>query len=73
MAKKYKKKYKQLKKCYKFLDAHMLDITDDNMLVEAIGVPVLAVLLNDENKKITTPGDLDFAEFVIMKRSKGYV
>lgn len=49
------------------------DITDDNMLVEAIGVPVLAVLLNDENKKITTPGDLDFAEFVIMKRSKGYV
>lgn len=31
MAKKYKKKYKQLKKCYKFIDTHMLDITDDNM------------------------------------------
>ena len=30
MAKKYKKKYKQLKECYKLLDEHMLDITDDN-------------------------------------------
>lgn len=30
MAKKYKKKYKKLKECYRFLDEHMLDITDDN-------------------------------------------
>ena len=30
MAKKYKRKYKQLKECYKLLDEHMLDITDDN-------------------------------------------
>ena len=30
MAKKYQKKYKQLKECYKLLNEHMLDITDDN-------------------------------------------
>ena len=30
MAKKYKKKYKKLKECYRLLDEHMLDITDDN-------------------------------------------
>ncbi len=30
MAKRYKKKYKLLKECYKHLDEHILDITDDN-------------------------------------------
>ena len=44
------------------------DITDDNMLVERIGVPVSIVDTGRENIKITTPEDLAYAEFIIMKR-----
>ena len=49
------------------------DVTDDNMLLERIGVPVRCVETLDENIKITTPTDLSYAEYVISKREGSYV
>lgn len=45
-------------------------ITDDNMLVEALGLPISAVDLGKENVKITTPEDLEYAEYIISKREE---
>ena len=44
------------------------NITDDNMMVEAIGVPVFAVVTNTDNPKITTMSDLKYAEFLMKER-----
>lgn len=44
------------------------DITDDNMLIESIGVRVKMVDIGKENIKITVKDDLDFAEYVLRKR-----
>lgn len=46
------------------------DITDDNMLVERIGVEISVVDVGKENIKITTPEDIGFAEYIIKRRSK---
>lgn len=46
------------------------NITDDNMMVERLGVEIKCVDLGRENIKITTPEDLEYAEFVIGKRMK---
>ena len=43
-------------------------ITDDNMLVEAIGGKVYAVETGRENIKITTPEDIGYAEYILAKR-----
>lgn len=48
------------------------NITDDNMMVEAMGVKVYAVVTNTDNPKITTLNDLKYAEF-LMKERKGNV
>ena len=45
-------------------------ITDDNMMVEAIGVPVFAVITNTDNPKITTKTDLKYAEFLMKARAE---
>ena len=45
-------------------------ITDDAMMLEAIGKPVQTVLLKDENRKITTPRDLAYAEYIMERRKK---
>ena len=45
-------------------------ITDDNMLVEAIGVKVHCVKTLPTNIKITTENDLYTAEFIIAKREE---
>lgn len=45
-------------------------VTDDNMLLESLGIPVYSVELKDENIKITTARDLEYAEFVLGKREK---
>ena len=45
-------------------------ITDDNMLMEAIGVSVRAVEVGKENVKITTTDDLNYAEYVLSKRGE---
>lgn len=43
-------------------------ITDDNMLIEAIGEKVVCVDTGRENVKITTPQDISYAEYVLGKR-----
>jgi len=45
------------------------EATDDNFLLEAIGIRVKAVDTGKTNVKITTPDDLSFAEYVLTKRS----
>ena len=45
-------------------------ITDDNMMVEALGVKISAVDLGKENIKITTPSDIELAEYILSKREK---
>lgn len=42
--------------------------TDDSMLIERLGVHVMVVEGGYANIKITTPEDLDYAEFVRMKK-----
>ena len=44
-------------------------ITDDNMLVELAGGHIALVDTGRENIKITTKEDLDYAEFILKKRS----
>ena len=44
-------------------------VTDDNMLVENIGVMPVCVDTGKENIKITTPEDLAYAEFLINRRN----
>ena len=46
------------------------EVTDDNMLVESIGVKIACVDLGQENIKITTREDLDIAEFILQRRGK---
>ena len=46
------------------------NITDDNMMVEALGVKISAVDLGKENLKITTPSDIGYAEYILSKREK---
>jgi 2-C-methyl-D-erythritol 4-phosphate cytidylyltransferase len=43
-------------------------LTDDSQLIEAIGYPVKLVDCGKENIKITTPDDIDMAEFILSKR-----
>ena len=43
-------------------------ITDDNMLVEAIGVRIKLIDCGKENIKITTAEDVGYAEFLLKKR-----
>lgn len=45
-------------------------VTDDNMLVENIGHKITAVVLENENPKVTYPKDLDYAEFLLERRRK---
>lgn len=48
--------------------AQDITVTDDNMLLEAIGVGVKLVDTGKENIKITTAEDIDYAEYIINKR-----
>ena len=43
-------------------------ITDDNMMVEKLGIAVHAVITNGQNPKITTMEDLKDADFLIKER-----
>lgn len=40
-------------------------VTDDNMLVERIGVPVYCTDVGGKNIKITMPGDVEYAEYLL--------
>lgn len=46
---------------------HTIAVTDDNMLVEHLGISVYPVYVS-ENPKITTPEDMLYAEFLLGKR-----
>ena len=52
------------------LDCNYESITDDNMLLENIGVQPYCVDTSSENIKITTREDLLLAEFIIRKREE---
>lgn len=43
-------------------------VTDDNMLVEAIGRAVYPVNVGKHNIKLTTPDDIAFAEYILERR-----
>lgn len=45
-------------------------ITDDNMLLERIGIPVVPVVLSKPNPKITYSYDLEYAEFLLKRRGE---
>ena len=47
-------------------------ITDDNMLLEKMGIPVTAVNTSRQNIKITTPEDILYAEYVIGRNADKY-
>lgn len=47
-----------------------LSVTDDNAMVEALGIPVRMVECGSENLKVTTPGDLPHAEAILEHRRK---
>lgn len=44
-------------------------ITDDNMIVERVGVSVRCVECGSDNIKITTPEDIVYAKFIIKRRN----
>ena len=55
-------------KALEFSDVLDESITDDNILVERIGVKPYCVNTSSENVKITAIDDVSFAEFIIRKR-----
>lgn len=50
---------------YAYARNNTLSVTDDASLVEAMGIPVTAILGEESNIKITTPLDFKLAEFLI--------
>ena len=50
-------------------DINVFEITDDNMLIERIGVGVTPVNTGKSNIKITTAEDLALAEFLLSGRT----
>jgi 2-C-methyl-D-erythritol 4-phosphate cytidylyltransferase len=47
-----------------------IEATDDAMMVEAMGLPVLTVMGHDLSRKITTPSDIEWAEALVARRAK---
>ena len=50
--------------------SELCTVTDDNMLMEKIGMKVRAVEVSRENIKITTPSDIRYAEFILSERGE---
>ena len=46
-----------------------IEATDDSMMVEALGIPVLTVMGHDLSRKITTPSDIEWAEALVAGRA----
>ncbi len=57
------------KRALEYCEGNM-EVTDDNMMIEAIGEKIFLVDIGRENLKITTKEDLELAEFIIEKRMK---
>jgi 2-C-methyl-D-erythritol 4-phosphate cytidylyltransferase len=62
-------KKKILQEGFSYLHKHNLSVTDDVSIAELMGYPVKLILGPYENIKITTPADLDFAEWLIQKNT----
>ncbi len=45
------------------------EVTDDAMLMEKLGIPVKVIEGSEENIKVTTPNDLEYAEFLLRRKS----
>jgi len=45
------------------------EATDDAFLIEKMGIPVKIIEGEENNIKVTTPGDLDIARFLLSKKS----
>ncbi|MFC1839307.1 2-C-methyl-D-erythritol 4-phosphate cytidylyltransferase [Thermodesulfobacteriota bacterium] len=43
------------------------EVTDDALLMEKMNIPVKIIPGSEENIKITTPFDLEYAEFLLRK------
>ncbi|MEC0243906.1 2-C-methyl-D-erythritol 4-phosphate cytidylyltransferase [Paenibacillus dokdonensis] len=59
-----------LKKAHEQAEADGFIGTDDSMLVERMGIPVAVVESSYTNIKITTPEDLEYAEFMLKRRGE---
>lgn len=57
-----------LKKGFDYINHHQLEVTDDVSLVERLGYSVKLVEGCYSNIKITTPDDLDLAEYIQLKK-----
>lgn len=58
-------KYDILKRAYEHSKEHNLEVTDDSMMVEAIGKEVYLVESTYDNIKITTSEDLQLAHMIL--------
>ena len=47
------------------------DVTDDASLIEKMGIPVKIILGSEYNIKVTTPQDMELAEYLLRCRNKG--
>jgi 2-C-methyl-D-erythritol 4-phosphate cytidylyltransferase len=63
-------RYDILRRAYEQLHEIPGEVTDDSMLVERLGVPVVAVAGSARNIKITQPEDFVFAEGILRQRSE---
>jgi 2-C-methyl-D-erythritol 4-phosphate cytidylyltransferase len=52
------------------LEENWEEMTDDALLMERTGVPVKIIEGSEDNIKITTPGDLELARFLVGKMPK---
>jgi 2-C-methyl-D-erythritol 4-phosphate cytidylyltransferase len=59
--------FKLLRKAYQKIDDLKIPVTDDAMLVEAFGVPVKIIDGDPINQKITSPEDLEWFEYNLVK------
>ena len=59
---------KLLKECHEQGRKLAWEVTDDAALLEKCGFPVKIVVGEETNLKITTPGDLAIAEYILSQR-----
>lgn len=57
-----------LKQCHATAQSQGWEVTDDAALLERCGLDVRIVLGEETNLKLTTPGDLAIAEFILQQR-----
>jgi 2-C-methyl-D-erythritol 4-phosphate cytidylyltransferase len=63
-------RYELLARAYEAAFRERMTLTDEAMAVERLGAPVAAVAGSAANLKITTPGDLAYAEALLRRRSE---